>query len=140
MKYFIAAALFGLFVYCTGSKEINRTGETIKFGKGGGFAGTYENYVLYQNGFLIKTIDGQERVKDIKKIEQNQCDVLFNKMRSLNIKNLKYVEPGNMSNYIEVEVEGGVNRIVWNAHGETEIPEDLIAYFEVLLSLVKPAY
>ena len=132
------------FMKCKSSKEY--TPETFEdkklyFGSGGGFAGTYTEYLLLENGQFfgrkistLKTdnIDWQE----FDPIPQKQTKEYFETVDELGLKKTTFNTPGNWSYYLKIEDGEMANKIQWCMEAK---PTDdrIISFYESLVDHTK---
>lgn len=129
--------LCGIALISCKSKPINPlqyTESTIIFGYGGGFSGAEKTYSLLDNGGLFElTKMGQEYVK-LTKVPKDQVSQIFTNFNFFNFDELKLNEPGNTYKFIELNVDGNRNRIVW---GNSKVDRNITVMHAILMNLIK---
>ncbi len=116
----------------TNTTPDNYTERQLHFGKGGGFAGTVDQYILLENGAVFdKSISG-EYVK-LNDISHQYTEQIFNNYYILDIHKKKINNPGNIYYYIQMNDGSATNKIVWN---DQRNDNNLQLFFDNLMSLV----
>ena len=141
MKRIIVLLLFSsttIFFGC--SKKYlphNYPKESITFGSGGGFTGAYTNYILLSNGQLFKqtTLDNQ-LMEAKKRISNNETRQFFKNYKTLNIGEMNYQNPGNMTSFIEYQQAQTKRRVAWST-ANSDIPKNAKLFYSLLNTLVK---
>ncbi len=119
----ILSCLF-LFQYCktTTYTPENYPARQIVFGSGGGFAGTYNHFYLFENGELYKNSSTDAAYKKVKKLKKQQVAQLFNNYEKMGLKDYKINDPGNMSFYVEFKIGDNNHKMLWGGTNETVDP------------------
>ena len=99
----------------------------IRCGSGGGFTGEESGYEVGPDG-RIAVLRSSNRVETGKKLSSDQVQQLWNNAELLNLKEMKYMYPGNTYKYIEYESNGVVNRMAWKDSPREEAPNGLIQF------------
>ena len=124
MRLFLSLLLFlFLFAACGTTRYTNPTeypNARINFGNGGGFSGMVTEYVLLDNGQLLKKLTQADSFEIVTTIEKNQTTQLFENYKFLNIGNLQYNQPGNMYRFIRFNHQDTEHQIMWSG---TQYPE-----------------
>ena len=124
MRLFPSLLIFlFLFAACSTTRYTNPTeypNARINFGNGGGFSGMVNEYVLLDNGQLLKKLTQVDSFELVTTIEKNQTTQLFENYKFLNIGNLQYNQPGNMYRFIRFNHQGTEHQIIWPG---TQYPE-----------------
>lgn len=112
-----------------GSEELLDTNTYFIIGEGGGFAGTYIQFKINQNG-RVEQFDFQEyNYKEIAMVSPADIDGFFNKIEDLELGELELSSPGNMSRYIEINYMGINNhKLIW-AMESSSVNPDVVAFF-----------
>jgi len=101
----------------------------ISFGKGGGFTGMTDEYIITGKAEVLKIVNGERtsinqlRKKDVREISKRIDEMKF--------KDLKLSDRGNMTYFIEVKANKFTNRVTWS--DLTDVPE----IKELYMTLVK---
>ncbi len=107
-----------LFAACSSSRYINPTeypDARINFGHGGGFSGMVTEYVLLDNGDLLKKLTQVDSFEIVTTIDKDQTTQLFENYKFLNIESVDCNEPGNMYRYIHFHHEDTDHKIMWSS-------------------------
>ena len=119
-----------LLFSCGGKKEISSsTNDYFIFGSGGGFTGKYTEYRMHQNGLIEKMDLDNERYAELAKVNKKDLQPFFHQLHQLNLLDMEYDHPGNMTWYIEVHNEEKRNRVRWGDYKMPPQPE-LDAFFK----------
>ena len=110
-------------------------GDSITFGTGGGFVGREVANVLLDNGEVF-SMDHQMNFVGKERLEKNVTDQLFSNIEVLGLQSLQYMKPGNTYAFIEIKIDGQVNRLSWNDM-DTSAPSKVQSYYKILQSHVK---
>jgi len=107
----------------------------ITFGSGGGVAGIFNEYTLFQNGALYQK-EGQTEVYNLlKKVNKNQAKQIFKTMTDLNLLDVKFDQPGNMSYFLKYKHKDKTHNITWSDGGQ---PNDNVkTIYQILNSFIK---
>ena len=113
------------------------TEKKLYFGSGGGFAGTYTEYALLENGQFFGRLTTKQPWQEFDPIPQEKTTEYFNLVDELRLKKMEFNTPGNWSHYLILE-EGDQppHKIQWCAEAK---PEDdrVIAFYKSLESHTK---
>jgi len=141
MKYLIPililATLF-LFQYCKSSKYTpeDYPAKQITFGSGGGFAGTYTHYYLFDNGQLFTNSTADKTYKKLKKVKKAQVTQIFRNFEVMNMKSYQVNDPGNMSYYMEFKEKESSHKIQWGGNNQ-KLNKNVQTIYDILMSLTK---
>lgn len=100
-------------------KETPTKDYSLKYcvGKGGGFTGDYEEFMLYENGKVYKRDFTYNRDVFRKQLTDAERDYFLEKINEMGFEGMDINQPGNMSYYFKVKQgEQTINTIVWGAH------------------------
>jgi hypothetical protein len=119
--------------YACKSRQSNTSPEASSYfvvGQGGGFAGSYEQFKIYDNG-EIEFYDFKENTYvPIKKVKAAEVSDFFTRITELNLAEADVHSPGNMSQYIELKDESGnENKLIWAMQGNAIKPA-ILSFFE----------
>jgi len=84
----------------------------ISFGKGGGFTGMTEEYLITGDAEVFK-IENGERTK-INEVTKPVIRDISKQIKDLKFKDLKMSERGNVTYFIEVSANKYKNRVTWS--------------------------
>jgi len=91
----------------------------ISFGKGGGFTGLTEEYVITGKAEVFKIANGV-RTK-INQVTKSDVRKISKKIEEMKFRDIKLSDTGNMTYFIEVKTKKYNNRITWS--DLTDTPE-----------------
>ncbi|MCB0402505.1 MAG: hypothetical protein KDD41_10510 [Flavobacteriales bacterium] len=116
---FFSIILITLFS-CVSSESINQPDKQVKryaFGKGGGFTGDYNEFILGEDGKVFKYDFKYNREVYYKDLSKEDLTYFMEKIDKLGLEGIDINHPGNISNYIEVRIgTTSMNKIVWGDH------------------------
>jgi hypothetical protein len=104
----------------------------ISFGKGGGFTGMTEEYLITGDAEVFK-IENGERTK-INEVTKPVIRDISKQIKDLKFKDLKMSERGNMTYFIEVSANKYKNRVTWS--DLTDKPEVKELYKTLVKTLI----
>lgn len=108
---------------------------SFTIGKGGGFTGKYDVFLVKENGEIL--MYNKEYPKDfIKKMNKKVTAEIFNEFNNLNISEKNISHPGNMTSFIRYESDGKTHEIKWGGPGY-EPPQDVISFFNKVWDIIK---
>lgn len=133
MKYLIPAlVLLSIFVFqhCKSTQYTpeDYPARQIVFGSGGGFAGTYNHFYLFENGQLFKNSSTNPNFVKVKTIKKKQVSQLFDNYDNLHFENIKINDPGNMSFYVEFKTKDKSHKMLWGGNNKTIDPNVKTVY------------
>ena len=92
-------------------KSVNGITE-ISFGKGGGFTGLTDEYLLTGNAEVFKIKNGEET--KLNQITKKEIRSISKQIKDLQFKDLEIAETGNMTYFIEVSANKYKNKVTWS--------------------------
>ena len=134
--------VFSLVLFsCNSSRKV--TSQKIEsenyfiIGSGGGFTGLYTQYKIYDSG-LIEIYDFENKTyHQYSAADKSQIDDFFDQIIKLDLINIDYSIPGNISDYIDVlSTDQTINHIVW-ANGSNDFSPEIIKFHENLMRFIK---
>jgi len=148
MKLFFSIVISIVLITLTNCKAVQPNSSNIDFlieksetkkyafGKGGGFTGDYDEYILYENGKVYKRDFNYDREIYLKQLSEVKLNYFLDKINTLGLEGIEINEPGNITTYIEVrEANFSVNKIVWGANLYYP-PNDLVAFHKEMFILL----
>ena len=110
--------------------------QSFSLGKGGGFTGKYDEYLVKSNGEVYNISNGQSPVL-FKTFSKDKITDIFRKFDGLNISSVNFSHPGNMTSYIRCEQNNKTWEIKW---GDARMPppQNVLDFFEALWSDIRP--
>ena len=120
----------------TSSNNTNNSEMKYCVGRGGGFTGDFEEYLLLENGKVYKRDFVYERDVFYKELSVLDTEYFLNKIDELSLYGEDINKPGNMSYYLEIrQGNNTINKIIWGAHSyypPKELEDFHIEFFEKL--------
>ena len=107
----------------------------VLIGQGGGFTGEYETFKINSLGEIFKLEETDGSFSKTGSLDVGQTKSLFKDLKALEIEKMELHQPGNISFYIQIPVEGGVKKITWSE--ETEVDENLTTFYDTNWALIK---
>ncbi len=110
--------------------------QSFSIGRGGGFTGKYDEYLVKSNGEVYNISNGQAPVLFFT-FKKEQIVAIFKKFEQLNIRSLNFSHPGNMTSYIRTEDNGKTFEIKWGDL-KNKPPQNVLDFFESVWSDIRP--
>lgn len=140
--FLLVLIISSFFIGCKNSATLpERIGDVLEgeylplryaVGRGGGFTGDYQEYILQENGKVFKYDFNYDREVFTKQLSPEELTYFMKRINSLDLDGISIYEPGNMTYYIEIrEGELSINKIVWG-HGNYYPPKELVLFHEEL--------
>jgi hypothetical protein len=108
----------------------------ITFGSGGGFTNLVTEYILLEDGKIVKKAKEAERYDIITRISKDKATQCYSGAKVLHLDSLQFNEPGNMYYFVTIKKEDNTeNRIVWGST-DTPAPIGVKNFHKLLLSLI----
>lgn len=110
--------LFALLLVLAGCKTYSTEAlpETrLYFGSGGGFAGTFTEYMLLENGQFFKRESQQAEFTALPKVKRRQAKLLFSNWTKEKMSEQDFQHPGNLYHFVRMEDKGLKHRLSWGA-------------------------
>jgi hypothetical protein len=144
MKHILPLLLlsFALMASCQSTRQSpgEYEGQSLRFGSGGGFTGMVTTYCLLDNGHLYQqdAMPGQEEAsfEHVKKVSKKTCKALFTQANEAYQGKQNTGTPGNMTNFIELELEEGKARYQWDS-GQAQEDSPIQQLYRNLSEVVK---
>lgn len=118
------------------SCKTTEPGRTFTIGKGGGFTGKYDVYLVKSNGDVFKVVKDQPTSELVIKIDKKQIAEIFKQFDQLNIKEANFSHPGNITSFIRYSADGKIYEIKWGSNNEVP-PRIYIDFFEKVWNLIR---
>ena len=138
----ITLIIFSLILFsCNSSKKVvsNESEPENYFiiGTGGGFTGLYTQYKIYDSG-VIEIYDFENKsYQQYETVSKDQVEDFFDQIVKLDLINIDYSIPGNISDYIDVlSTDQTINHIVW-ANGSNDFDPEIIKFHEIVMRFIK---
>ncbi len=114
--------------------NINVDNKRYAVGKGGGFTGAYDEYILNEDGKVYKYDFKYDREIFFKELSKADLVYLLEKIETLSLDGIEINQPGNISYYIDVRIgKASINKIVWGAN-LYYAPNNLIEFHKELFT------
>ncbi|MBL1231568.1 MAG: hypothetical protein COA31_002505 [Flavobacteriales bacterium] len=137
---------FSMFFSCSSTKSNTDTTTNNKsnnsemkycVGRGGGFTGDFEEYILLENGKVYKRDFVYERDVFYKQLSALDTEYFLTKIDELSLYGEDINQPGNMSYYLEIrQGNNTINKIIWGAHSYYP-PKQLEAFHKEFFEKLK---
>ncbi len=147
MKHILVIIVFlSIFFSCSSTKSStdatssnNTNNSEMKYcvGRGGGFTGDFEEYMLLENGKVYKRDFIYERDVFYKELSALDTEYFLNKIDELSLYGEDINKPGNMSYYLEIrQGNNTINKIIWGAPSYYP-PKELEAFHKEFFEKLK---
>ena len=109
----------------------------IAVGKGGGFTGVYEEFILREDGKVFKRDFNYDREVFTKDLGEVDHQYFWGKKDELGLEGFEFNHPGNITTYIELR-QGTIslNKISWGANSYYP-PDEFIKFHKELTKKLK---
>ena len=138
----LALIIFGLILFsCNSSKKAvlheNEIESYFIIGTGGGFTGEYTQYKIFESGLIEIYAFENKTYHQYKIVNKKQVSDFFNEIDKLDLIDIEYSIPGNISDYIDVlSNDQTINHIVW-ANGTNDFNPEIIKFHENVMRFIK---
>ena len=139
MKYIFYLSIIMTFIVvgCSSQNGLAKYGNTeIVFGSGGGYSGQVIEYRINTDRMLSSTNSLTKETKTIGKLSKKVTKHLYDELNRLKLPLIDYNKPGNMSHFVKQSKGNKESKVVWGDISE-DIPKDVKAYYNLLMSIVK---
>jgi len=139
MRFLPSLLLLFLCVACGTTRYTNPTDypdARINFGNGGGFSGMVTEYVLLDNGQLLKKLVQVDSFEMITTVDRNQTKQIFDNYSFLNIGSITYNQPGNMYRFLRFNHQDTEHKITWPGNQYPEQYPNLKIFYGNLKSII----
>jgi hypothetical protein len=138
--YFTLLLLFFTAFSCTSQKQVSSPdewkGNFIRFGKGGGFTGVSDVYVLLENGQLFAKQGWSNSFKKLESVNKKTAADVFKQAAAISFPSSDVNEPGNLFKELQIVLKGKKINLVWS-DGNPSINQEFNALHQKLFSLIK---
>ncbi len=109
---------------------------SFSIGKGGGFTGKYDEYLVKSTGEVLNISNKQTPTHFIQ-LGKDQIKAIFQGLEKLNIAKMNFSHPGNITSYIRCDINNKTYEIKW---GDTKnVPPQMVQdFFNSTWSLIRP--
>lgn len=129
---------FGIF-QCKSKKYLQPSefdGKFISFGNYGGFAGTYKEYRILENGQLFWRSATDASYEELESLEKKVVMQCLDSYNSLGLPSVKQNEPGNLTYFLESGDQRTSNKIRWS-NPQNPSDQNIPIYYRNMMKLVK---
>jgi hypothetical protein len=115
-----------------------KTAQNIKsftIGKGGGFTGRFETYLVQEDGNVYKVNQNNADGVFIK-IDKKQIAEIFKKFEQLTIAEDSFSHPGNISSFIRYQADNKTYEIKWGSPG-MKPPQKYADFFDFVWNIIR---
>lgn len=111
--------------------------QQLRFGSGGGIAGSFQEYLLLANGqiFLFELGFGKSDTFELQALSKSDARILYKEMDSLRLHKYDFNYPGNMSYFIRQADEMTEHTVQWG-NPRWEVRPDVAEFFTQLNAIV----
>jgi hypothetical protein len=135
LKITIKISLIIIILLMCNSCKTSKTYRSFTIGKGGGFTGKYDTYLVKENGSVYKLSETQSE-ELIKNIDKKQISEIFSQFEQLNITADNFSNPGNMTSFIQYTVDHKTYIVKWGGAGMTP-PQKYVDFFNKVWNLIR---
>jgi len=138
IKVPILICLFLFLIYCSTNRKVSSKqvySFEILFGSTGGFTNTNPVFVVKNNGEVLKKDNTSSVPYLLKRIDNQQIELLYQLIEDSNLGNLKMKQVSNITNYMEIKSEKYNNKIMW--FDESQIPVEVKNLYQTLITAIK---
>ncbi len=134
MKYF--KSLIFILIIMANSCKTTEPNRSFIIGKGGGFTGKYEVFLVQSNGEVFKVVNEQPSSTMEVKIDKKQISEVFREFDQLNIPGVNFSYPGNMTYFVRCTENNKTHEIKWGSPNVAP-PQNFIVFFDKTWSLIR---
>lgn len=117
-------------------QQNQHSGAIVQYRKGGGFTGSYDEYLVKSNGEVYNISNGQTPVL-FRTFAKQQIKAIFKQFDQLNITSIEFSHPGNMTSYIRCELNSKTYEIKWG-DARFQPPQKVLEFFETTWVTIRP--
>lgn len=110
--------------------------DQVTFGNYGGFTGQRLEYTVSKDGSVSLFDSNTKQTTPYAKWSQGTTDQIFQDVDALEIQNISFQSPGNMSYFVGVILEGKRTDVVWG-RGDKTPPADVKEMYDRLIAKTK---
>lgn len=111
-------------------------GKMLIVGNEGGFAGTTNEYYVFENGQLFSYNSRQSTKVQLKPIDKKTVKQMFANYDNLGFSSMELEDPGNMTYYLKMESGDKKHQIRWGGVNE-EVPPVVKKYYMNLMRIAQ---
>lgn len=138
LTLYCLALIMGMGAACSKSKIMSgeKAASYFVLGSGGGFTGKYEIYKIHYDGRVEIQEAASENYSPYNTLPMDSTKLYFALLDELELQNLKFKHPDNMTWFIEVHNATDTNRVSWGDLSHPVRP-DIKAFFKRVNSAAK---
>lgn len=118
-------------VSCFGTKHYTE----IKFGNGGGFAGSITEYIIKPDGEILINKGFENNFIKFKTIKKKELKEIQKRLSELSNVPVEFNHPGNIYYFLEFKIDNELNKITWGDPKYNE-PKEIKELYEYLINIV----
>lgn len=107
----------------------------LYFGSGGGFAGTFTEYMLLENGQFFKRESQAGTFEALPKVKRSQAKLLFVDWTKQEMNEQDFQHPGNLYHFVRMESKGQKHRISWGSSSHPT-PDGIKQFYAACQALI----
>jgi hypothetical protein len=111
-------------------------GPKFSFGNGGGFAGSYKEYLLCENGQLFFRTNAKSGYQELTKLDKSKVKQTFKNYELLQIGKMNIDDPGNLYYFLIQSSDDKIHKLQWGGMN-IKAPENLKVFYRNLMNMVK---
>ncbi len=111
-------------------------GQMLVFGNEGGFAGTVNEYYLFENGQLFHFNSRSTTKIKCQDLDKKTVDQVFSNFKNLGFFEMELDDPGNLTNYLRMESGEEKHELKWGGVNE-EVAPIVKQYYNNLMRIAK---
>ncbi len=109
---------------------------TITLTSGGGFAGATTTFQIRPDGKVIKTNSLKPNASEVvKTLGSNELTNIYQDLDKLQLQNVKFSHPGNMTYSLKVESDAYKNNVRWGSN-DHQVPANIQQYYDNLMKMI----
>jgi hypothetical protein len=121
--FFLCVFIFSINGYTQSVSKDSIQKDYIEFGKGGGFSGAVNGYILTKDGILYKVTncigDNNCPIDFIKNVKKSAVRKIFKYADKNKLLQTTYNQPGNTYSYITLSINRKKQTIIWGSTSDT---------------------
>lgn len=107
----------------------------LYFGSGGGFAGTFTEYLLLENGQFFKRDSQKAEFVALQKVKRSQAKALFSDWAEQKMSEQDFQHPGNLYHFVRMEEKGQDHRLSWGS-SSYPTPDEIKQFYTACQALI----
>jgi len=107
----------------------------LYFGSGGGYAATFTEYMLLENGQLFKREGQKSEFLPLSKTKRSEAKALFKDWAAQKMIGLDFQHPGNLYRFVRMEEGKEKHRLSWGASSHPT-PDAIKSFYKACTALI----